>query len=174
MGLPIVRILVLSNTIALICIGPHMLMFSWNRVVLHYNEGGDFVTPRKISTIDNKRMATSRMTFLNHIQLQANAQALNPTSKNYYVKKTMEPRTCSTPLLFMVPPITLSSSLLATGWASDPVIILSFTKDWPHTTTPSVGTLDPGTTFSIERRSLLLSGEGQWFPWNSSKSRWTK
>jgi hypothetical protein len=59
-----------------------MLMFSSNRAALHYNEGGDFVTPRKISAIDNKRMASSRMKFLSHIQLQANAQALIPTFKN--------------------------------------------------------------------------------------------
>mmetsp|Transcript_17581 Transcript_17581/g.49482 ORF Transcript_17581/g.49482 Transcript_17581/m.49482 type:complete len:205 (-) Transcript_17581:289-903(-) len=55
------------------------------------------------------------------------------------------------PVVFTVPPVTLSPETLRTGSGS-PVIMASSTKDSPSRTSPSAGTLLPGSTRSRSPR----------------------
>ena len=60
---------------------------------------------------------------------------------------TAETRSQSTPLPLMEPPTALSRAFFWTGSGS-PEIIASSTVDSPATTTPSAGTMAPGSTFT--------------------------
>jgi hypothetical protein len=70
---------------------------------------------------------------------------------------TRSARITKLPVPFTVPPVTLSPADFSTGSGS-PVIMDSSTLEWPSSTSPSTGTLSPGTTRRVSPTFTASSG----------------
>ena len=83
---------------------------------------------------------------------------------------TRSARMTKLPVPLTVPPVTLSPAVFSTGSGS-PVIMDSSTLEWPSTTTPSTGTLSPGTTRSLSPTFTWSSGTS-WSPPGATCAPW--